>query len=131
MDKRFSILYSLNRCAICGKTSAETKIFKHEVFFGTANRENSIKYGCVCGLCFQHHDRRVKGSVHDEPLGKYDLQLKKDYETAFIIQYSFEQFMAVFHRNYLEDDELYYAQHRKKELEESYHISKGKMIGNK
>lgn len=126
-DNRKSILYPLNRCAICGKTSAETTIYKHEVFFGNGNRAKSIQYGCVCGLCLEDHDRGIKDSVHNKPLGPKDMKLKKDYETEFIALYGFDTFMAVFHKNYLDDDELYYARLREKQVEDYYHVSKSRI----
>ncbi len=49
---RFSIIYQdLTKCAICG---LKICINKHEVFYGK-NRQNSIKYGLVIPLCFNHH----------------------------------------------------------------------------
>lgn len=54
-----------------------------------------------------------------------DLKLKKAYEEAFITNYGFQQFMAVFGRNYLEDEEVEKAERKRGEVEEAYHISKG------
>lgn len=120
--KRFSILYSLNRCALCGKTKAQTTIHIHEVFFGSANRDKSIQWGCCCGLCPEHHTIG-KEAVHNNRTN--DLKLKKAYESAFITQYGFEQFMAVFGRNYLDAAEIERAEQKRGEIEEAYHISKG------
>ena len=51
-DKRKSILVdSLDYCYVCGKMHPH----KHEVFFGI-NRNNSIQYGMILPLCYEHHE---------------------------------------------------------------------------
>lgn len=126
MNKRYSILYPLNQCALCGKTAAETTIQIHEVFFGTANRKKSIQYGCCVGLCLEHHTVGKEAVHHNR---QNDLKLKRDYEFVYIMRYGYEQFMAVFHKNYLDDTELYYAELAGKLMENAYHTSRGELDG--
>ena len=58
--KRYSIITDdLEHCIECGRTN----INKHEVFFGTANRQKSIEDGCVVPLCGLHHNLSNAG-VH-------------------------------------------------------------------
>lgn len=124
MEARYSILYSLNRCAICGKTKAETPIEIHEVFNGPS-REKSIKHGCCVGLCVDHH-RTGKDAVHKNYQTK--LKLQKAYEARFIELHGFDEFMAIFHKNYLDDIEIQRAEEKRGKLEEAYHISKGNIL---
>lgn len=123
--KRKSILFSLNRCAICGKTKPYAIIETHEVFHGTANRKNSIKADCCVGLCLEHH-RIGKDAVHNNP--QMRLYLQKLYETRYIELHSYEEFMALFHKNYLDEDEIKEAEQKHEAYEEAYHASKGNLI---
>ena len=85
---------NLGECYIC-KTTNQVEV--HHVFHG-ANRSNATKYGCVIGLCRQHHTGS-KMSVHRN--NKIDLQLKQIAQTKFEKIYGHEKFMEVFKRNYL------------------------------
>ena len=92
--ERFSIIYlDLTKCAICG---SKTGINKHEVFYGR-NRQNSIKYGLVVPLCFNHH-------VGDDGIHKdkeLDLYYKKLFQKKWIELYGTnEDFIKIFHQNY-------------------------------
>ena len=80
-------------CFICGRYGAEV----HHIFFGTANRKLSEKYGLTVGLCYNHH-RGNKG-VHFNR--KLDLELKQMAQRRFIEVYPEVDFLAVFGRNYL------------------------------
>lgn len=89
---RFSILTNdLTKCFICGSPKQEL----HEIYFGK-NRTNSMLFGCVVPLCFEHH-RGNFGVHHDH---KLDLYLKQ------LCQEKFEQiypipFESIFYKNYL------------------------------
>lgn len=82
-----------DRCIICGRYGTEI----HHVFFGTANRKLSTKYGLIVGLCYEHH-RGNKGVHNNREL---DLQLKRMAQTKFTDTYQNVDFLAVFGRNYL------------------------------
>ena len=80
-------------CFVCGRYGTEI----HHIFFGTSNRKMSDKYGCVVGLCYEHH-RGNRGVHHNREL---DLELKRMAQRRFQEIYTEEQFLAVFGRNYL------------------------------
>lgn len=95
--KRFSIIHNLDdkECFICGATY-NTHI--HEVFYGTANRQLSIKYGlCVC-LCAKHHNMSDEGVHFNKPL---DTELKQYAQKRFNEVYPDLDFMRIFGKNYL------------------------------
>lgn len=80
-------------CFVCGRYGTEV----HHVFFGTANRKLSDKYGLTVGLCYNHH--RGNSGVHQNR--ELDLKLKRMAQRAFIKEYPDNDFLAVFGRNYL------------------------------
>jgi hypothetical protein len=80
-------------CFICGRYGTEI----HHIFFGTANRKLSDKYGLVVGLCYYHH-RGNNGVHHNREL---DLKLKRMAQKRFTETYQNTDFLAVFGRNYL------------------------------
>lgn len=80
-------------CFICGRYGTEI----HHVFFGTANRKLSDKYGMVIGLCYNHH-RGNKGVHHNREL---DLKVKRMAQERFMQVYPELDFLAVYGRNYL------------------------------
>ena len=84
----------MDYCIICGRYGAEI----HHIFYGTANRKQSTKYGCVCGLCRDHHTGRF--GVHNGNR-ELDLKLKEMAQRAFINTYPDKDFLAIFGRNYL------------------------------
>lgn len=82
-----------SNCIICGRYGTEI----HHVFFGTANRKLSTKYGLVVGLCPEHH-RGNKGVHNNREL---DLELKRMAQAKFTDTYQNLDFLAIFGRNYL------------------------------
>ena len=95
--KRFSIIHNLDdkECLICGSTH---NIHIHEVFYGTANRQLSIKYGlCVC-LCGRHHNLNNVG-VHSNK--QFDTNLKQHAQKRFNEVYPELDFMKIFGKSYL------------------------------
>lgn len=90
---RFSILTNnLNKCYICGLPKQEL----HEIYFGK-NRINSMIYGCVVPLCYQHH--RGNSGVHNNH--QLDLKLKQLCQIQFEKTYPTLNFMSIFYKNYL------------------------------
>ena len=90
--KRFSILTKdLTRCYICGLP----KHHLHEVFFGK-NRKNSMIYGCVVPLCYEHHEGNT-GVHHNIEL---DNKLKAECQKKFEEIYS-TPFIDIFYKNYI------------------------------
>ena len=87
-----------DRCYFTGKPYAEL----HEVFFGTKNRQNSIKWGMQIRLCPELH-RIGPNAVHNNR--DFDIYLKKMFQKKFEEQYGHKKFMEVFGANYLDESE--------------------------
>lgn len=81
-------------CYECGMYGTEI----HHIFFGTANRKLSDRYGLVVGLCYNHH--RGNQGVHGGNK-ELDMKLKQEGQKAFMDMYPEADFLAVFGRNYL------------------------------
>lgn len=92
-----SIMQKQRECYLCRKLYDiyDYGEHRHHVIFGTANRRQSEKYGCVCWLCMEHHEK-----VHRDV--KLAELLKMDCQAAFERIYDHETWMDVFGRNYLE-----------------------------
>lgn len=73
---------------------------RHEVFFGTADRKKSIKYGLYVFLSHENHNMSNKG-VHF--CKEFNFELKRRSQEAAMKYYgwSLDDWMAIFHRNYL------------------------------
>lgn len=96
MKRDKSILQEdMSRCYVCSKTYP---LHIHEVFYGTANRKKSIKYGCYVALCAEHHNMSDEGVHFNKRL---DDRLKRECQERFEQLYSHEEFMKIFSRNYL------------------------------
>ena len=92
--KRYSILNNLDRCFFCGKPAECI----HEVYFGTANRQISIKNGFCVGLCHKEHNLSDK-SVHRDR--KMDLILKKKYQEEYEKTHTREEFIKLIGKSFL------------------------------
>lgn len=66
-----SIIQKKKECIICNSLNVE----EHHVFFGTANRKLSEKYGLKVYLCAEHH-RGTRG-VHGKDGKMVDSYLKQ------------------------------------------------------
>lgn len=83
------------RCFLCG---AETETARHEIYFGSANRRLSKKYGLwvdICPMCHQYGEH----AVHRDR--NADLFLKRIGQNRFEKEHSREEFMKIFGRSYL------------------------------
>ena len=95
--KRYSILQDdMERCFVCDKPHTQ----KHEIFFGK-NRNKSIKYGLVVGLCLEHHTGY--NGVHTMKGVLLNKQLKEVAQKRFQEYYnkSEEEFIKLFGKNRL------------------------------
>lgn len=90
-----SIICNDKECYICGTT---VDLHRHHIFFGTANRKLSEKYGCWVYLCAHHHNMSDLGVHHNREL---DLRLKQTAQKVFEEKYSHEKFVTVFGRSWL------------------------------
>lgn len=96
MKRGKSILQNdLSECLIC---RARQGIEIHEVFYGTANRKKSIKWGLYVGLCYQHHRGQPNGVHFNKALNE---KLRKFAQRKFEELHGHEAFMQEFHKNYL------------------------------
>ena len=66
-------ILNMGYCEICGKYGITER---HHVFYGTANRKQSEKYGIVCELCAECH--RGKQGVHRNRNIDMELKRKRD-----------------------------------------------------
>ena len=87
----------MDRCFVCG---SPYNLHVHEIFYGSANRVKSIEHGLYVRLCGHHHNMSNHG-VHFNKKLNSDLQ---DYaQRKFEELHSHEEFMEIFHKNYLKD----------------------------
>lgn len=95
---RYSIIQDkMDRCYICGDKN-NTHI--HEVFFGTAHRQLSIKYGlCIC-LCAKHHNMSNEGIHFNYNL---DLEIKKKCQLIAMSYYNWtiDEWFKIFRRSWI------------------------------
>lgn len=80
-------------CAVCGRPYAE----RHEIFFGTGQRQLSIKYGLQIDLCYEHH-RGMTGPHRNRAV---DLKYKRAAQAKFEESHSREEFRRLFVKSYL------------------------------
>ena len=73
---------------------------RHEVFFGSSNRQLSIKYGLIVFLPPELHNMSNKGVHFDH---NFDLQLKQIGQATAMKYYGWskEEFIKVFGRNFI------------------------------
>lgn len=86
MDKEYG-------CLVCGSPYVE----EHHVFYGTADRRLSNKYGLTVYLCAKCH--RGSTGVHFNL--ELDRALKRMAQKKFEELYSHDEFMRLFMRSYL------------------------------
>lgn len=89
-----SIIQDEKECFICHSTQ---NLELHHIFYGTANRKQSDKTGCVCWLCKGHHT----GNYGVHFVKELDLELKQYTQQKFEERHTREDFMRIFGRNYL------------------------------
>lgn len=92
-----SILQTEKRCYITGRTD---NLHEHHVFFGTANRKLSEKYGLKIWLVGELHNMSDEGVHFNKEL---DLQIKKTAQEKAMEYYgwSVEDFIRIFGKNYI------------------------------
>ena len=90
-----SILQSEKECFFCGTIF---NLHDHHIFFGTANRKISEKYGFKAYLCAGHHNMSNTSVHHNR---KLDLVLKSACQRKFEETHSREEFIKLIGRSYL------------------------------
>lgn len=76
---------------------------EHHVIFGTANRRLSERYGLKVYLCPDHHRTGTMAVHRNAEVAEI---LIKAAQIAFMKKYSFDQFISIFGRNYLSENDL-------------------------
>ena len=90
-----SIIQDKKECWICETTEG---LQKHHVFYGTANRRLSEKWGYWVWLCERHHT----GNVGVHFCRDLDLKLKQYTQECFeTTSGTREEFRAIFGKSYL------------------------------
>ena len=96
------ILQEEGTCWLCeretpGRYYGKGQLHKHHIFYGTANRRMSERYGMTVMLCYEHHEG--KNGVHSNPIN--DGYLKRYAQNVFEQKYSREKFIKVFGKSWL------------------------------
>lgn len=75
---------------------------RHEIFFGTANRKKSIKYGLVVFIRPEDHNMSEYG-VHNRKGHEFDMYLKKLGQKRAMDEYAWttEEFIGIFGKSYI------------------------------
>lgn len=90
-----SIIQNEKECFICGTT---LNLHEHHCLYGTANRNQSEKYGLKVWLCQPHHTGKF--GVHSNRVP--DLQIKRIAQMTFERKIGTrEDFMKEFGKSYL------------------------------
>ena len=90
-----SLLSNDQVCIVCGCTG----VHRHHIFYGTANRKLSEKYGCWCWLCPDHHNMSDAGVHFNKQL---DLTLKMECQERWEEEFGTrEDFRRIFGKNFL------------------------------
>ncbi len=90
-----SIMQKEKRCYICGSTY---DLHEHHIFYGTANRKQSEKYGFKVWLCARHHNMS-RDCVHSNY--ELNLRLRQECQAKFEETHTRAEFMAIIGKNYL------------------------------
>lgn len=90
-----SIIQDKKECLICG---AVDNLNSHHVFYGTANRAVSEKYGLKVWLCVKHHTNGAD-AVHFNR--KIDMAIKAMAQQKFEETHSREEFVKEFGKSWL------------------------------
>ena len=90
-----SLMSNQQACYVCGGIGVQ----RHHIFYGTANRKLSEKYGCWVWLCPEHHNMSDEGVHFNKAL---DIKLKQECQEKWEAEYgSRDKFIRVFGKNFL------------------------------
>lgn len=84
-----------DRCYIC---TSRGPLETHHLLHGTANRKQADKYGLTVHLCHRCHMR-----LHDK--GEHDRALQRIAQDTFEKNFGHEEWMRIFGKNYILEDE--------------------------
>lgn len=86
-------------CELCGRYA---DLERHHVFFGTANRRKSEKYGLTAYLCHDCHNEPPYGVHHNREANRM-LQAKFQQKWMDDHGKNVDDFIVEFGRNYIEE----------------------------
>jgi len=112
--KRYSILSQLDYCIKCNKPNPN----KHEVMFGTKNRQKSIKWGLIIPLCPYHHNMSNEGIHYNI---KFDIEekIKAQLKAMKHYKWSEQDFIDEFGESYLHREKEESKSERNRKLREN------------
>lgn len=90
-----SIVQKERECLICGDAY---HLELHHIFYGTANRKLSDKYGLTCYLCKYHHTGRAGIHFNKEMDDKIKRFAQQKFEEVYGESKNFRE---IFGKNYL------------------------------
>lgn len=101
---RFSILTTnMNKCVECGKSFERSDLNYHEIFFGSAKRQLSIKYGLVIPLYWREYHNQIESKgIHFNKELCLKWQIKGQLKWMEYYDKTEEDFIKVFGRSYLD-----------------------------
>lgn len=89
------------RCYICGKNGRADPLDCHHVFFGTANRSKSEKYGLKVYLCHSACHIFGENAVHKNAEICHALQARVQKIAMEHYGWTEDQFIEIFGKSYL------------------------------
>ncbi len=89
-----SIISNERECLVC---KTKQGLHKHHIFYGTANRKKSEKYGCWCYLCGKHHNLSSEGVHFNKALNQ---KIQSKCQARFEELYPDLDFIKIFGRSY-------------------------------
>lgn len=106
-----SIMQRTKECILCRKKATEIGyigeltdkgLHRHHVIFGKGYRNLSEKYGLWVYLCQEHHEGDT--GVHKNK--EINVELRQQAEREFLKGHSIEEWMQLFTRNYLDENDI-------------------------
>lgn len=106
-----SIMQRRKECFLCRRQAEKADYFgeltnkglhRHHVIFGKGYRKLSEKYGLWVYLCYEHHEGDT--GVHKNK--EINVELRQQAEREFLKNHDIKEWMQLFTRNYLEEDEI-------------------------
>ena len=94
-----SILQDKKICFICKKSIC---LHDHHIYFGTARRKISEKYGFKVWLCYEHHQGTY--GVHGTKGHKLDLYLKQTCQRKYEEKHTREDFRKIIGKSYIKEE---------------------------
>ena len=82
----------------CFACKTQYNLHNHHIFYGSANRKQSEKYGLKIWLCARHHNMSNEGIHFNKD---FDEAVKKMAQTKFEETHSREDFRRIFGKSFI------------------------------